>query len=140
MSDNLLDTATLSEIRRGIKGDTSVWKWEQDIQSAWLSVISLNEIYFGIRKVEPKDPLFAARLAAWYTTIAAQPHRFPIAAVDRATAEQAAEFRATHGTPFPDSFIAATAKVRGLTLATRNIADFQPTGISLVNPWEHVGS
>jgi predicted nucleic acid-binding protein len=36
-----------------------------------------------------------------------------------------------------DSLIAATAKVHGLTLATRNTADFQATGISLVNPWDY---
>jgi predicted nucleic acid-binding protein len=137
MSAILLDTVTASEIRRGAKGDTGVWKWQQGIRSAWLGVISLNEIYYGIKKVARKDPVFAARLAAWYATIVAQPQRFRIAAVDRAIAEQAADFRAAHGIAFPDSLIAATAKVHGLTLATRNAADFQATGISLVNPWEY---
>ncbi len=65
------------------------------------------------------------------------PRRFRILPVDRAIAEQAAYFRAEHETPFEDSLLAATAKVHGLTLATRNTGDFAVTGISLINPWEH---
>jgi toxin FitB len=48
----------------------------------------------------------------------------------------AAEYRARHETTFPDSLIAAPAKVHGLTFATRNTADFEGIGIDLVNPWE----
>ena len=136
MSPILLDTVTVYEIRRGPRGDPGVWKWQQGFRSAWLSVISLNEIHYGIRKVEPRDPVFAARLAAWYATIVAQPRHFTIAPVDRAIAEQAADFRASHGTAFADSLIAATAKVHGLTLATRNTSDFEACGIPMVNPWD----
>lgn len=135
MSAFLLDTVTISEIRRGPKADPQVWRWQQDLSSAYLSVISLHELRFGIRKVETKDTLFAARLAAWYETILAQPEAFRVLNVDRGIAEQAAEFRANLGTALADSLIAATAKVHNLTLATRNIADFQSCGIKLVNPW-----
>ena len=38
--------------------------------------------------------------------------------------------------PEMDAFIAATATVRGLVLVTRNISDFQRTGVPLLNPWE----
>jgi predicted nucleic acid-binding protein len=135
MSAFLLDTVTISEIRRGPKTDPQVWRWQQNLSSACLSVISLHELRFGVRRVEINDPLFAARLAAWYETILAHPEAFRVLNVDRDIAEQAAEFRANLGTALADSLIAATAKVHNLTLATRNIADFQSCGIKLVNPW-----
>ncbi|HSP41693.1 MAG TPA: type II toxin-antitoxin system VapC family toxin [Luteolibacter sp.] len=139
MSSVLLDTVTVSEIRRGPKGNRNVWHWQQEFRSASLSVITLNEILFGIRKVERKDPDFAGRLNRWYANLLIQPARYHILEVDRAIAEQAAEYRATHGTDLADSLIAATAKVHGLTLATRNTADFQDCDIALVNPWEYSG-
>lgn len=133
----LLDTVTVSELRRADeKMNPGVLAWQKNLRESFLSVITLNELRYGIRKVEPRDPIFAAQLTAWYSQIVARPQRFRILPVDRAIAELAAEFRAAHDTPFEDSLIAATAKVHGLTLATRNTADFKDCGISLVNPWE----
>lgn len=133
----LLDTVTVSELRRADhQMHPAVWAWQKDLKESFLSVITLNELRYGMRKVEPRDPIFAAQLSAWYSQIIARPRRFRILAVDRAIAEQAADFRAANNTPFEDSLIAATTKVHGLTLATRNTADFKDCGISLVNPWE----
>jgi predicted nucleic acid-binding protein len=136
MSTVLLDTVTVSEIRRGPRIRPQVWRWQQDIHSACLSVVSLHEIRYGIRKVEANDPLFAARLAAWYATILARANEFRILSVDRAIAEQAAEYQASLGSALADSLIAATAKIHDLTLATRNTDDFRACDIKLVNPWE----
>lgn len=135
MNSLLLDTVTVSEIRRGTKADPSVWKWQSGIQSACLSVITLHEILYGIKALESRDGVFAARLAAWYATLVTQPTLFRILDINRPIAEQAALFRAAYKTPFPDSLIAATAKVHGLTLATRNTVDFVACGIQVVNPW-----
>ena len=133
----LLDTVTVSELRRtDDKMNPSVLAWQKEIQESFLSVVTLNEIRFGMRKVERRDPVFASQLSAWYDQIIARPQRFHILNVDRAIAEQAADFRAAHDTPFEDSLIAATAKVHDLTLATRNTSDFLATGIRVVNPWE----
>lgn len=133
----LLDTVTVSELRRDEhKMHPGVREWQVGIGEVWLSVVTLNELRYGIQKVEKKDPSFALHLTAWYQRIIAQPQRFLILNVDRAIAEQAADFRAAFETPFEDSLIAATAKVHGLTLATRNTADFEACGIELVNPWE----
>lgn len=133
----LLDTVTVSELRRREdRMHPGVRKWQADIGDVCLSVVTLNEIRYGMRKVERRDPDFAVRLAAWYAHLIAQPQRFRILNVDRAVAEQAADFRAGHGIPFEDSLISATARVHGLTLATRNMTDFAATGIPLVNPWE----
>jgi len=133
----LLDTVTISEFRQKDKVHPRVRKWQESIGDVWLSVVTLNELRYGMRKVESRDPAFASRLSAWYFQIITQPQRFRIVNVDRAIAELAADFRAAHQTPFEDSLIAATAKIHGLTLATRNTGDFQGTDISLVNPWKH---
>jgi predicted nucleic acid-binding protein len=137
MNKILLDTVTVSEIRRGPKGNANVWKWQQGFRSASLSVISLNEILYGIHKVEPKDPRFATILTEWYDTIISRPSHYRILGIDRAIAEESARYRAQFGTQLADSLIAATAKIHGLTLATRNTADFMALGISVVNPWEY---
>jgi predicted nucleic acid-binding protein len=74
--------------------------------------------------------------AAWYATILARANEFRILSVDRAIAEQAAEYQASLGSALADSLIAATAKIHDLTLATRNTDDFRACDIKLVNPWE----
>jgi predicted nucleic acid-binding protein len=134
----LLDTVTVSEFRDKTHRDPAVFAWQSSIIGlpCFLSVITLHEIRFGIRKVARKDPGFAATLANWYDKIVAHEGEVPFLAVDRSIAELAAEFRAMHETSFPDSLIAATVKIHGLTLATRNTADFVGIGIDLVNPWE----
>jgi predicted nucleic acid-binding protein len=133
----LLDTVTVSELRCSERRmHPGVQMWQQGVGDSFISVITLNELRFGLRKVEPRDPVFAAQLMAWYAQILARPKNFRILNVDRAIAELAADLRVAHGTPFEDSLIAATAKVHNLTLATRNTADFKACGVDLVNPWE----
>jgi predicted nucleic acid-binding protein len=135
----LLDTVTLSAFRRPDKADPHLLSWQkaQRGKTGYVSVVTLNELRYGMRKVAPLDSVFASHLAAWYSQIVSLPDQFRILIVDRAIAELAADFRAAHDTPFEDSLIAATAKVHHLTLATRNTTDFAATGIQLVNPWEH---
>ncbi len=135
----LLDTVTLSAFRRPDKADPHLLRWQkaQRGKIGYISVVTLNELRYGMRKVEPRDSVFASQLAAWYSQIVSMPDQFRILIVDRPIAEIAADFRAAHDTPFEDSLIAATAKVHGLTLATRNTSDFKDCGISLVNPWKH---
>ncbi|MFY8216574.1 MAG: type II toxin-antitoxin system VapC family toxin [Chthoniobacterales bacterium] len=135
----LLDTVTLSELRRGKKAHPGVIQWQQTVADVWISVITLNEIRYGLKKVERSDPPFAKILAAWYDHLLTQTARFRFLPVDRAIAELAADFRFEHSTSINDSLIAATAAVHGLTLVTRNIDDFAPTRVPILNPWDKVG-
>lgn len=137
----LLDTVTISELRKRLRMDQSVRSWHESQATgpAYLSVITMNEIRFGICKLQRREKHFAELLAAWYANLISQPVLFPLLDVDLHTAELAAGFRGNEGLSFGDSLIAATAKVHNLTLATRNTADFANTCISLVNPWEHPG-
>ncbi len=138
MMSFLLDTVTLSEFRRAKNAEPAVFRWQASLlgEPVYLSVITLNEIRYGIRKIEKRDPAFATLLGEWYDNLIAQSDLFIVLPVTRRIAESAADFRATHGTPYNDALIAATAQVHGLTLATRNISDFALTGISVVNPWD----
>jgi predicted nucleic acid-binding protein len=136
----LLDTVTLSELRRAENADPAVSRWQASLlgQPVYLSVISLNEIWYGIRKIENRDPEFATLLGEWYANLIVQSALFILIPVTRQIAESAADFRAAHGTPYNDALIAATAQVHSLTLVTRNVSDFAQTGISIVNPWDAV--
>lgn len=133
----LADTVTLSEMRRGAKAHPGILRWQNDLGEIFLSVITLNEIRFGLKKVKRNDPAFAEILATWYARLIEQPDRFRILPVDRPIAELAADFRFAHSTSIHDSLIAATAKIHDLTLVTRNVGDFTPTGVPVLNPWEN---
>ncbi len=137
----LLDTVTISAFRRDGRTPPEILAWSASIDEPcyYISVISLNEIRLGIRNVETKDPEFGQKLNRWYESIVNQERYYRILPVDRQIAETAALYRADHVTPHFDSLIAATAKIHGLTLATRNTTDFIALGISVVNPWEFEG-
>lgn len=134
----LLDTVTVSELRDKRTRDPAVVAWQAGLigESFFFSVISLNEIRYGLLKVRQRDPGFAETLATWYDGIVSNEPYLPFLPVTRAIAEVAADFRVDHGCSLNDSLIAATAKVHGLTLATRNTADFAAIGIKLFNPWD----
>lgn len=134
----LLDTVTISEFRKMLAGNDSVMRWQEALNGApvFLSVVTINELRYGLRLVERRDPVFGAKLQKWIEGILVRPRIFPLLSVDLAVAEQAADYRALLGLSYNDSFIAATARVHDLTLATRNVSDYEKTGIRLVNPWD----
>lgn len=137
MSHWLLDTVVLSELRKADRADPQVLKWHETIsaRSCFISVITLTEIRFGIRKVESSDPVFAARLEAWYQEKVMVHFRDKLLAVDVGVAERAADLMAAYRlSPF-DALIGATAQTHHCTLVTRNLAHFESTGIPLLNPW-----
>ena len=56
--------------------------------------------------------------------------------VDTAVARRGARLHVPEPKPYRDGLIAATALVHGMTIVTRNVADFQATGVALLNPWD----
>ncbi len=132
----LLDTNVISELVRGVP-DAGVVIFVSQLRSAFIPVIAVHEIVFGIELL-PKGQ----RRAVLETGIANVLKRYSdaILPVERAEAELAARLRAEarrlgRVLHLPDALIAATAKEQGLTLATRNIADFDYLGIAVIDPW-----
>lgn len=112
------------------------WQRRHVGNEMWISVVTPLEIRKGVHMVRQKDPAFAGALDDWLTKTVLPDFQHRMLGIEISTALQAAEYRAVQGLSPNDSLIAATARVHGLTLATRNTADFADTGISLVNPWK----
>jgi len=133
----LLDTVTISELRKAQRTQPSVAAWylSVPVDRCWLSVITITEIHLGTLRVKKRDPVFSSRLEAWCRNSVIPAFEGRIIAIDLAVASLTAEYR-DMGLSANDSLIAATARVHGMTLATRNTADFEATGIPLFNPWK----
>ena len=84
---------------------------------------------------ERKDPQQGVVLRAWLTQVLPA-FDGRILPVDTAVAQRSAQLSVPNPRPFHDGLIAATALVHGMTVVTRNVADFASTGVSLLNPWQ----
>lgn len=133
----LLDTVVVSELRKNVQAHPAVRAWQQSAAGlpAYLSVITLLEIRQGLYRVRTRDPEFATRLEIWYRQRLLASFSKNLLPVDQAVAEAAANLGIQRTLPSNDVLIAATALVHGLTVVTRNVADFADTGVPVINPW-----
>ncbi len=135
----LLDTNVISELRkvRTGKSDPNVAQWAESLDTAslFVSSISIQELEIGVLLAERRDPTQGSVLRFWFETLALPTFQGRVLPVDTAVARRAAKFHVPDPRPINDALIGATALVHGMTLATRNVADFQATGVSLLNPW-----
>ena len=137
----LLDTNVVSELHRHRTGLASreVVTWATSVQPAdtAISAITLFELESGVLRVERRDPAQGLGLRDWLEH-ALGGFAGRILAVDDSVARRAAALHIPDPRPDRDAFIAATALVHGLTVVTRNVRDFAPMGVALLNPWEWV--
>jgi predicted nucleic acid-binding protein len=133
----LLDTNVISELRRPEKADRNVVAWASTVPVAsfFLSAISILEIELGALLSARRDAAQGAVLRAWIDDQILPRFEGRILAVDTAVAQRCAHLHVPDPRADRDALIAATAMVHGLTVVTRNVADFQPVGIALLNPW-----
>lgn len=134
----LLDTHVLSELRKvqHRRTDRCFAAWAQSVvpTSLYVSVITLHELELGILRVIDRDPRQGKALRYWMTNVLAVfgPRTLD---VDTSVSIQCAQILSGRTRPFADALIAATARVHGLIVVTRNTADFEDTGVSLLDPW-----
>ena len=129
----LLDTNVVSDVQRRLPKPTA-WLASVDPASVSLSVISLGEIERGIAKQRRVEPERAARLDVWLRELR-RDNADRILAVTEDVALAWGRITAGPTRSSADSLIAATALVHDLVLVTRNVADFEDFGLTVLNPW-----
>ena len=131
----LLDTNIISEIRKRNRADANVARWitQTPVAEIGTSVIVLAEIRRGIELKRRTDPEQAASLDRWFAQMRSRLGD-RVLPIDETIADTWARLNVPDPLPLIDGLLAATAKVYGLTLVTRNIADISRTGVSLLNP------
>ena len=133
----LLDTNVISELRRPEWANKNVVAWARKIPAAnfFLSAISILEIELGALKIARRDTVQGAVLRTWIDEHLLPRFEGRILAVDTAVAQHCARLHVPNPRAERDAMIAATAIVHGLTVVTRNVADFKSVDVTLVNPW-----
>ena len=135
----LLDTNVVSELRkaRSGKADGNVVAWAASVQplGLFLSAITILELETGVLLVERRDPAQGGMLRIWLNDHVLPAFAGRILAVDTLVAQRCARLHVPDPRADRDALIAATALCHGLTVVTRNVADFEPTGVQILNPW-----
>ena len=135
----VLDANVVSELRKVQTGraDRNVTAWARSTRTTDLhmSVITLEEPEIGVLLSERRDPPAGANFRAWLDTHVIPTFAGRIMPVDTAVAMRSARLHVPNPRPVRDALIAATALVNGMTVVTRNVADFAPTGVPILNPW-----
>lgn len=135
----LLDTNVLSELRKvkSAKANQNVEAWARSVaaDSLYISVVTIIELETGILLLERRDAAQGAILREWLEL-----HVLPAFAdrtlpVDIVVARTCASMHVPDSRPHRDALIAATARVHGMTVVTRDGADFANTGVKVLNPW-----
>jgi toxin FitB len=132
----LLDTNIISEIRKRERAHAGVARWvaQTPVTEIGTSVIVLGEIRRGIELKRRTDPKQATSLDQWFAQMRSRLED-RVLSVDEPIAEAWALLSVPDPLPLIDGLLAATAKVYGLTLVTRNVADISRTRVSLLNPF-----
>src|SRR5277367_4867163 len=134
----ILDTNVISELRTAGKTHQNVRKWAERLPSAslYISVVSVLELEIGILLIDRRDKGQGAILRAWMDGHVLPTFSGRILSIDTDVAQRCAMLHVPNPRSDRDALIAATALVHGLTVATRNVADFERTGVGVLNPWE----
>ncbi|MHC8310026.1 PIN domain-containing protein [Pseudomonas sp. GT1P32] len=132
----LLDTNVISELRKP-RADANVVAWAKSVIAPrmFISAITLQELEMSVLRMERRDPAQGKVLRTWLKRHVMPAFDGRILPVDAAVALRCASLHAPNRANESDAWIAATALVHGLTVVTRNINDFQFSGVALINPW-----
>ena len=135
----VLDTSVISEVRKK-RPHPRVAEWFRAVPQTdlYLSVLVVGEIIQGVERLRRRDPAGAEPYDRWLTGLS-DGFADRILPVDAAVAEEWGRLNAPHPLPVVDGLLAATAKVRGWTLVTRNGRDVARTGVRLLDPFAQPG-
>ena len=136
----LLDTNVISELRklgsRRIDPNVAHWVAAQDADRIYLSAITLLELEIGILRKERQDTEQGATLRTWMEDYVVPEFERRTLPVDATVARRCAVLHVPNPRSERDALLAATGLVHGLTVVTRNVSDFEATGVPILNPWD----
>jgi toxin FitB len=140
MSGFLLDTNVVSETLKPNRSQ-SVIGFLETLENGYLSVVTLHELAYGLERLPQGSKQHMALSRALEELLATFVNR--ILVLGHAEARAAGALRAGiqrdgRTMHIADAMIAGTALVHGLTVATRNVKDFQGAGVLLRDPWNLV--
>jgi len=132
----LIDAVVLSELRKRERSAGIVrWLRDKTVDALFLSAITIGEIERSVLRQQAKNPVFAEALGAWLArTVETYGDR--ILSVDTRVARRWGQLSARIGHGGADLLIAATALEHGLTVVTRNVRHFLPTGVPVEDPFQ----
>ena len=129
----LLDTVVISALRRPERhAPVAHWLQAQAPQTLYISVVTVGEIMYGAARQRRTQPAFAQLLEQWLEAVVTSFHD-RVLPLDEATAKRWGLLHAELGYTNSDLQIAATALRHNLTVVTRNVRDFIPTGVRVIN-------
>lgn len=133
----LLDTNVISELRKP-QADKNVVAWAKTVAAPrmYISAITLKELETGVLQMERHDPAQGKVLRTWLKRHVMPAFDARILPIDATVALRCASLHVPDRANEGDALIAATALVHGLTVVTRNVTDFQSSGVTLINPWD----
>lgn len=136
MTGFLLDTNVVSELRKRERADANVLRWFEKHSGAefWLSVLVVGELRRGVELLARRDKKSASKLRTWLDSTV-NDYGDRILPVTMTICERWGLLSVPGPVPAIDGLLAATAIEHDLTLVTRNIADVDRTGGSVVNPF-----
>ncbi|WP_338911948.1 type II toxin-antitoxin system VapC family toxin [Mycetohabitans rhizoxinica] len=136
----VLDTHVVSELRkvRAGKADANVTAWTTSVDAGWLfvSAITIMELETGVLQIERRNADQGRILRAWIEHHVLPEFADRVLPIDIRVAQRCARLHVPHRQSERDALVAATALVHGMTVVTRNVADFAATGVHLLNPWK----
>jgi predicted nucleic acid-binding protein len=139
----VLDTNVVSELRkvRLGKADANLARWADGVDAAalYLSVVTVMELEAGVLQMERRDQKQGRVLRTWMDEAVLPEFAGRVLPIDTAVALRCARLHVPDPRSERDALIAATALVHGMTVVTRNVDDFEATGVGVVNPWSDLG-
>jgi toxin FitB len=135
----LVDTDVISNARRHTRADPGVRQFFRDAAMQrtplFLSVVTIGELRQGVEAVRHRGDLAqASRLSRWLSAITSD-YSEAILPFDEEIAQIWGRLRVPHPENPLDKQIAATALMYGLTVVTRNVRHYEPTGVAVLNPF-----
>lgn len=136
----LIDTCVISELRKGDRCNPGVHRFFTAAEAAgdpvYLSAVTVGELRRGVELLRHRgDEPQARRLETWLQTVLADYADY-VLPLDAEIAQVWGRLRVPHPENALDKQIAATALLHGLTVVTRNVEDFAPTGVRVLNPFQ----